>query len=300
MPAQSHTNEQPFANATGDRILDEGRLVTDDGTSISTYFVNLESSPEFRWPHELPLLAKGSSNRYAITNGATVHLSKPEKFREQGETLISDPNEGITNLEVVQVGGAFGLDRAAAVDDEMRRGASMLQVEQQRETSHLRTSAKTRKTYGKNCWIWCTAIAPGTDAARNSWMQSLGDDYDCINLVRNPRTFARALAAAVAEQLGARGSRIKWKHPYGGVTTEHHSQFVFHGPVAYVDDPHDYVAQGANDFQRTLRAAFFKHSKYAPQREYRFVVWANTEPEELVVDLVATPEILARSRTRQR
>ena len=291
MPAQSHTNEQPFAKS--DRILGEGRLITDDGTSISTYFVNLESSSEFRWPHESPLLAKGSSNRYAITNGATVHLSKPEKFRERGETLISDPNEGITNREVVQVGGAFDLQRAAEVDDEMRRGASMLQVEQQRETSHIRTSAKTKQTYGKNCWIWCTAIAPRTDAARNSWMQSLGDDYDCINFIRNPSKFARALAAAVAEQLGARGTPIECRHPYGCATTEHQSQYVFHGPVAYVDDPHDYVAQGANDFQRTLRAAFFKHSKYAPQREYRFVVWADTEPEELVVDLVATPEILA-------
>ena len=291
MPAQSHISEQPFAKR--DRILGEGRLITDDGTSISTYFVNLESSPEFRWPHESSLLAKGSSNRYAITNGATVHLSKPEKFRERGETLISDPNEGITRREVVQVGGASDLQRASKVDDEMHRGASMLQVEQRRETSHIRTSAKTTQTYGKNCWIWCTAIAPRTDAARNSWMQSLGDDYDCINIIRNPRKFARALAAAVAEQLGARGSPIECRHPYGCATTEHRSQYVFHGPVAYVDDPHDYVAQGANVFQRTLRAAFFKHSDYASQREYRFVVWADTEPEELVVDLVATPDILA-------
>ena len=215
MTVQSYTNEQSFTNAKSDRILGEGRLIADDGISISTYFVNLESAPEFHWPHELPLLVKGSSNRNAITNGATVHLSKPEKFREQGETLISDPNEGITNREVVQVDGAFDLNRAAEVDDEMRRGASMLQVEQQRETSHIRTSAKTKQIYGKNCWIWCTAIAPQTDADRNSWMQSLGDDYDCINIIRNPRKFARALAAAVAEQLGARGSTIECRHPYG-------------------------------------------------------------------------------------
>ena len=299
MPAQSYTNEKSLANATAtatatsDRILDEGRLITDDGISISTYFVNLESAPEFHWPYELPLLVRGSSNRNAITNGATVHLSKPEKFRKQGETLISDPNEGITNREVVQVDGVCDLNRAAEVDDEMRRGASMLQVEQQRETSRIRTSAKTTQTYGKNCWIWCTAIASETDAVGNSWMQSLGDDYDCVNIIRHPRKFARALAAAVAEQLGARGSPIECKHPYGSATTEHHSQYVFHGPVAYVDDPHDYVAQGANDFQRTLRAAFFKHSDYASQREYRFVVWADTEPDELVVDLVATPDILA-------
>ena len=240
-----------------------------------------------------PSSRKVSSNRHAITNGATVHLSKPEKFREQGETMISDPNESITNREVVQVDRVSDLDKAAEVDDEMRRGASMLQVEQSRETSHIQTSAKTTHTYGKNCWIWCTSIAPQTDADRNSWMQSLDDDYDCVNIIRNPRKFARALAVAVAEQLGARGSPIKYKHPYGSATTEHQSQYVFHGPVAYVDDPHDYVDQAASDFERTLRAAFFKHSDYAPQREYRFVVWADTEPDEIVVDLVATPEILA-------
>ena len=297
MPDQPHINEPSLTsanmNATNDRILDEGRLITDGGISLSTYFVNLESAPEFHWPHGLPLLAKGSSSRNAITNGATVRLSKPEKFREQGETLISDPYEGITNREVVRVDGPSDLHRAADVDDEMRRGASMLQVEQQRETSYMRTSAKTTRIYGKNCWIWCTSIAPQGDADRHSWMQSLGDDYDCVNIISNPRKFARVLAAAVAEQLGARGSRIKCKHPYGTGTTEHPSQYVFHGPVAYVDDPHDYVAQGANDFQRTLRAAFFKQSEYAPQREYRFVVWADIEPDEMVVDLVATPEILA-------
>ena len=293
MPAQSNTNERSLTNATSDRVLDEGRLITVDGMSISTYFVNLESAPEFHWPRELPLLAKGSSNRHAITNGATVRLSKPERFREQGETMISDPNEGITNREVVQVDSVSDLDRATEVDDEMRRGASMLRVEQHRETSHIRTSAKTTHTYGKNCWIWCTSIAPHTAADRNSWMQSLGDDYDCVNVIRNPRSFARALAAAVAEQLGARGSPVVWNHPYGCATTEHQSQYVFHAPVAYVADPYDYVARAASDFERTLREAFFKHADYALQREYRFVVWADTEPDEMVVDLVATPEILA-------
>ena len=242
MSDQSYINEPSLGNtnATNDRILDEGRLITDDGISISTYFVNLESAPEFHWPYELPLLVRGSASRYAITNGATVHLSKPETFREQGETMISDPNEGITNREVVQVDGAFDLNRAAKLDEEMRRGASSLQVGQQRETSNIATTTLTTHIYGNNCWIWCTAIAPRTITDRDSWMRSLGDDYDCINLIQNPKNFARALATAVVEQLGARGSPIKYRHPYGTATTEHHSQYVFHGPVAYVDDPHDF------------------------------------------------------------
>lgn len=293
MPDQSHGDRDSFALVTSDRILEEGRLITDDGVCICTFFVNLEGAPEFDWPHGLPLVAKGSSTQFAITNCGTVKLSKPEKFREQGETGISDPNEGITSREMVQVDDALDLESAAEIDDEMSRGAAALHIEQQRETDHMSASAETRRTYGKNCWILCTALAPRTAEDRVSWMQSLSGDYDCVNTIENPRRFARALAAAVAEQLGPRGSPTQRRHPYGSGTTEHPSQFVFHGPVAYVDDPHEYVAQGANDFERTLRAAFFKHSSYAPQREYRFAVWADVEPDELVVYLEATAEILA-------
>ena len=78
--------------------------------------------------------------------------------------------------------------------------------------------------------------------------------------------------------------------------TEHSSQIVFHGPVVYVEDPHAYVAQGVNDFERTLRAAFFKHARYMAQREYRFVIWADSEPDELTLDVRATAEILAELR----
>lgn len=72
---------------------------------------------------------------------------------------------------------------------------------------------------------------------------------------------------------------------------------VFHGAVAYVDDPHAYVSGADNDFERMLRAVFFKHTRYAHQREYRFVVWTEAEPEEATVDLQATPELLAQVRT---
>lgn len=126
-------------------------------------------------------------------------------------------------------------------------------------------------------------------------MESLGEDYDCVNTIVSPRKFARALANAFVEQFGARGSPIAWKH-HSGKHTEHVAQYVFHGPVAYVDDPHAYVSQGAGDFQRVLRAAFFKHSRYAPQREYRVLVWSDDEPDELTLDVEVTAELLAEVR----
>ena len=284
-------------SASSDCIFGEGRLITDYGIAISTYFVNLQAAPEFQWPDEMPVIAKGSSNRFAVRNCGTVRLSKPTKFREYGESLIRDPNEGITNRATVEVDGAPDMDSAAEIDDEMGRAASALGRGQKRRTTSTRSSTETTHTYGKNCWIWCAAIAPQTEAARASWLESLGNDYDHVSTIASPRKFARALASAIVEQFGAQGSRITWRHPYGKRTTEHFSQYVFHGPVVYVEDPHAYVSQGANDFERTLRATFFKHSKYATQREYRFVIWADNEPDELTLDLQATAEILAELRS---
>ena len=127
------------------------------------------------------------------------------------------------------------------------------------------------------------------------WMESLGSGYDCVNTIASPRKFARALADAFVDQFGARGSPARWSHPSGN-HTEHAAQYVFHGPVVYVDDPHAYVSQGAGDFGRTLRAAFFKHSRYVAQREYRIVIWSDDEPDELTLDVEATAELLAEVR----
>lgn len=295
MPSESPPVEQvsPSPFASDDRIYDDGRLITDDGIGIFTYFVNLQSAPEFRWPREMPTVVKGSPSRYAIGNCNTLLLSKPEVFRRSGETLISDLTEGITSSEDVVIDDASDLDRSAVIDDEMSRAASSLGIAQQRETATTRKADSRTQVFGKNCWIWCAAILPETPAEHETWISSLGDDYDSVTAILSPRMFARVLGSAVATQFGPQGSPVSWRHPYGKLLTEHPSQYVFHGPVAYVDDPYSYVTQSGNGFERTLRAAFFKHSSYVEQREYRFVVWSDQEPDQLTLLVQVTPEILA-------
>ena len=97
-----------------------------------------------------------------------------------------------------------------------------------------------------------------------------------------------------AQQIQPQGSPATFTHPFTKHQTKHPSMKVFHGAVAYVDDPHAYVSDATDGFERMLRAVFFKHTRYADQREYRFVVWSATEPEEVVVDLQTTPELLAQ------
>ena len=288
-----------------DLVFSEGMLVDDDGTLIKTFAVHLGQAAAHQWPHEMPVVVKGSAQRFAIEYCLTIRLSKPEVFRSQGETLISDLDEGVTrheeSSETVRVDDPADLSRAAEVDDELNRGAEAIGSKRRRAVTSTKTtdrdSTKTTHTYGKNGWVWCAAVEPENEEEWDAWLQSLGDDYDCVTTVKSPRTFARELAMMTAHQIGPRGSPATYTHPFTKHQTEHPSMSVFHGPVAYVDDPHAYVSDATDDFARMLRAVFFKHTRYAHQREYRFIVWTEAEPEEATIDLQATPELLAQLHT---
>ena len=288
-----------------DLVFSEGMLVDDDGTLIKTFAVHLGQAADHQWPHEMPVVVKGSARRFAIEHCLTIRLSKPEVFRDQGETLISDLDEGVTrheeSSETVRVDDPADLSRAAEVNDELNRGADAIGSTRRRAVTSTKTtnrnSTKTTHTYGKNGWVWCAAVEPENEEEWDAWLQSLGDDYDCVTTIKSPRTFARELAMMTAHQIGPRGSPATYTHPFTRHQTEHPSMSVFHGPVAYVDDPHAYVADATNDFERMLRAVFFKHTSYAHQREYRFIVWTAAEPEEATIDLQATPDLLAQLHT---
>ena len=288
-----------------DLVFSEGMLVDDDGTVIKTFAVHLGQAADHRWPHDMPVVVKGSAQRFAIEHCLTVRLSKPDMFRNQGETLISDLDEGVTRHEesskTVRVDDPADLSRATEVADELNRGAEAIGSTRRRAITSTKTtnrnSTKTTHTYGKNGWIWCAAVEPGNEQEWDAWLESLGDDYDCVTTIESPRAFARQLAMMSAQQIGPRGSPSTYTHPFTKHQTEHPTMSVFHGPVAYVDDPHAYVSAAANDFERMLRAVFFKHTRRADQREYRFVVWTEAEPEEATVDLQASPELLAQLHT---
>ena len=303
MAASSDVGDPPYdGRVQRDLVFGEGQLVDDDGTLIQTFAVHLGMAPGGSWPREMPVVVKGSPRRVAIGHCRTIRLSKPEKYREQGETLISDLDEGVTrheeSSETVRVDDPADLGRAAEVDDEMNRGAAAIGSTQRIAVKSTKTtdrnSTKTTHTYGKNGWIWCAAIEPDNEQQWDAWRQSLDDDYDCVTTIKSPREFARQLALTAAHQIGPRGSTVTYTHPFTKHETKHPSMSVFHGAVAYVGDPHAYVSDAADGFERMLRAVFFKHTSHADQREYRFILWSEAEPEEVIVDLQATSELLAQ------
>ena len=287
---------------SGDLVYGEGQLVVADGVIVQTHFVQLKEAPLVEWPQDSPVLIRGGRTENAIENGARLRLSKPEAFRHDDGTLISDTGEGVTQSEErhvnqVAVNAPEDMKRAQQRDAEHNALAAAIGSSQRRETNTIRTkdvsiNRKTR-TYGKNGWILCISIRPSGDADMKAWRESLNSRYDHVTTILSPREFARALARMVASQIGPLDAEATFTHPFSKQLTRHPRQTVFHGPVAYVDDPPMYIADAANPFEMMMRSVFFKHARFRDQHEYRFVVWAETEPKELTIDLEVSPDMVA-------
>ena len=152
--------------------------------------------------------------------------------------------------------------------------------------------------YGTNGWIYCASIEPETAEERAAWRKAMAAGRDAVSPIRRPRAFARALGAMIAEQAGPRGRVVLLRNRVEGRTfcTAHKSQTVYHGPVAYVDDPVRRLEQASSDLELLLLLVFTKHAAQRAQREYRFLVWTEDEPAEDVVDLEVSPALVDAMR----
>ena len=148
--------------------------------------------------------------------------------------------------------------------------------------------------FGRNGWICCAFTEPETAEERSAWRQAMPSGHDALSPIRRPRAFARALAAMAAEQPGARGQTVVLRSTMDeqAFWTVHRSQTVYHGPVVYADDPVGRLERASSDLELLLLVVFLKHAAHRAQREYRFVVWAEEEPQEDRVDLWISPALL--------
>ena len=75
-------------------------------------------------------------------------------------------------------------------------------------------------------------------------------------------------------------------------STAHKSQTIYHGPVAYLDDPYRRLKSASSVLELALLLVFLKHTAHRARREYRFLVWAENEPAEDVLDLDVSPALV--------
>lgn len=286
-------------------VWSEGFVVDDSGSVIHTYQVNVpgphsESSGD-RWPRYLPVLVKVCEQDLLIDRCMTLLLRRPAEFRDDGETLMSDPEEARVSRKWVtaeRLNDAAEMGRARLLDEESNRGSELVGSTMRTTTTEVKGRRTRSRTIGRgnSGWLWCSAILPTSD---DEWAQLCSDLPPAHNhywTFRSPRIFARALGGMVVDQLGPRGKETKLTHKFANEVTEHDTQTVFHGPVAYVDDPYRFVAESATPLERLLRPLFVKRLEYKGQREYRFVVWAESAPEEASALLDVSPILLETTR----
>ena len=163
------------------------------------------------------------------------------------------------------------LAEAQSLDDKLNRASelSRLPVKITQTTKGTKKSRKTTHTSGKNGWIFCTSIEPLSPEEWDAWWNSMEDGYDHASYIHRPRSFARALASMVAEQLGPLGAEAKIASDFSEryeSKTKHKMQAVFHGPVIYVDNPYDTLSRARSSSEEMLLSTFVKGIQYQDQR----------------------------------
>jgi len=237
----------------------DGHHVDDAGNLIRCAYVDFRD-PSERVP--ITTLSKASSKRHAIPGCETIRLSKPRCFPTHGEVAVA-------------------YHRGAARADDS-------------EDADRAEPAAGGAHSARNGWIYCAAIDPETPEERAAWRESLPADYNAASPIRRPRAFARALGEMAAEQVGPRGAVVLLTSTVEGrpFRTAHASQTVYHGPVVYAEDPWRRLERASSELERRLLPVFLKDAADRAQREYRFAVWTEKEPDEDRLDLEVSPALV--------
>ena len=278
-------------------LMSEGQHVDHFGNLIWATYVDFRD-PADRQP--ITTLIKGCRDEYAIETGGQILVSKPGRFRSLGENLIRDPGEAHpSHLEVTHetVDDPLDVARARLRDQAMNRAAELAGSTLRTNTTGVRTTHSNTQslTFGKNGWIFCTSIEPTTEDEWTGWRGTLEDSYNHVSDIRRPREFARALATMAAEQLGPQGQPAVLTHSFEEeptLRTRHGVQWLFHGPVIYVDDVYGLINTAITKHELMLLPLFAKERTYKAQREYRFAILTQSEPSAETTLLKATPAMI--------
>ena len=278
-------------------LMSEGQHVDQFGDLIWPIYVDFRD-PADRQP--ITTLVKGCRDEHAIETCGQILISKPGRFRLLGENLILDPGEAYaSHLEITHesIDDPRDLAQARLRDQAINRAAELTGSTFRTNTTGVHTTRSNTQSLrvGKNGWIFCTSIEPTTNDEWAGWRGTLEDGYNHVSYIRRPREFARALAAMVAEQLGPQGQPSVMTHSFEEaptLRTRHGVQWLFHGPVIYVDDVYGLIRAATTKHELMLLPLFAKDREYQVQREYRFAIWAESEPLTQTTLLDATPAMI--------
>ena len=286
-----------------DSIFTESYTLTDLDHMIGSVYVDVRVSG-----HTEPIttVVKRCRRQHAIEQHRQVRLSQPAQFRNHGDGLIFDALEAAASRTEVLEEDVTEPDKAweaqlLRLSLEAIEGKTGVAIDStvRRLTRTLTTTDLW--TYGANAFLFCCSIPPAGTEETSRWLNSLDPAYDHTSNICRPRAFARALAEMVAEQCGPRGQVGSIASSFANAESaprEYPSQYVFHGPVRYEDDPFQVLSSEPSEVRSMLLPLFLKRREYEDQREYRFVVWRESPPPHPVVTLDASKALLGAMTER--
>ncbi len=250
--------------------------------AVITYRVDYRAPPTFGTP---PGVIKLSKKEHAIPDSSLIKLGSSRHYRE-GEvstTGVADPEEA----RLVQ--------RGSLREFRKKNGLSS-------EPWHDNVSSTV--TWARRDFLmFCTSLAPQYGGFGT--LKGQFPDYDSATLIADPSAFAMQLGKDIGKQFDMENVRLdsfdalrRMQLSEVTISAEGHLLhkgvdtvvYVSHGPVAYCDPPEEVI----NRYPIARRAEvvpFVKRSKFAGQREYRFVIEVIGEPEEAEFLIEVTDEL---------
>ena len=259
------------------RIATEGAFLTPQGNYVQTVYVDLLGEVEA----ERLCLVKATEPQYDLATASTIRLSRPGVFRDKGEVLIQDEQEGrarVSSSETVEVPneepGLLG-ERVSALNAALKLSRTKMSVSGSEHHTESKSSWQA-VTFGADWLIYCMSMRPSNDE-EEAWRGAFPGSYTSLTAIYRPTQFAQGLGLGVCEHIGVRGKAEPTRGTFGGFRTveeQRRSQIVVHGPMLYVDSPYQCIEEAEQGWEKLSAMIFLKSRErdYAAQNEYRFAM----------------------------
>lgn len=265
------------------RIAAEGAFLAPQGTYVHTVYVDLSGKVESDGLH----LVKATEAQYDLATASSIRLSRPWAFRDKGEVLIQDEQEGrarVSSSETVELPNEEpGLSGARISALNAGLELSRTKMSLSGRARHTRsTSSSQAVTFGADWLIYCMSMQPSKDR-EDAWRRSFPNSYTRFTPVYRPTQFAQGLGLGVCEHIGVRGKAEPARGTFSGFRTvedRRRAQIVVHGPMLYVDSPYQCIERAEPGWEKLSAMIFLKSRErdYAAQMEYRFVMLSVLHP----------------------
>ena len=265
-------------------VMADGQIVTDAGHLLMVQYVDIAGP---RMEQRPTTLVKGTESEYSLSHHHTIRISTPHRFRDAGETMIRDHQEGRAERnEEDAVSKEYTQEREE--QEQALRVLGVTNVNLGRNTRSASNRSSNAFTYGGGSWVFCTAILPTTEVEWKTLRHSLPSSYTDYTTIHQPSRFAQAIGLMFMDQFrpqakdGTFRKATKHSHP---ITTLHDCLLLFHGPVLYTVDVYGFLHGQEHTELRYIYPLFVKDGKYEDQREYRFLLVGNDAPSSEHMDL---------------